>query len=515
MVSGSMNRVVRALRRAAMHGQANSLSDRQLLERFLATHEEAAFEALVRRHGPMVLGVCRRVLEHAQDAEDAYQATFLILVRKATSILLRETLASWLYGVAYRTAQKARVAAARRRVKEKQMARPEAIDDAPWQDLRPLIDRELNSLPEKYREPLLLCDLQGASRKAAALRLGWSEGTLSGRLSRARDLLARRLASHGVTLTGAAVAVALSSNAASACVPAALVLSTVQAATSVAAGTKVAGAVSASVATLTEGVLKAMFTSKMKTASAILLGLGFLGAGAGIYLTPAAAAPAAQETRIGPPPQKAGNGAVPAPEQPNLPLGPPPVQALAKVNADGTLTVKAAVPTMKTGGQIFGKGAGGGMPPMNVVPPGIMPPGMPPPGMMPPKGAAGGFIIGQAGVMASVRTETYDLKSVQVFDTKGQPVDPKVLSKLLKEETVAMATWGQLSDPLHLRVLKEGTLILVLPPMQGQGFGGGVIGPGGPATAPPPAGGAAPIPVIPAGGTQPPGKSTTGGGAGN
>src|SRR6202034_3328115 len=106
------------------------------------------------------------------------------------------------------------------RVKEKQMARPEALNEPGWEDLRPLLDQELNRLPDKYREPLILCDLQGVTRKAAAYQLGWSEGTLSGRLSRARELLAKRLARHGVAFTGMAIAAALSSSEASACVPA-------------------------------------------------------------------------------------------------------------------------------------------------------------------------------------------------------------------------------------------------------------------------------------------------------
>src|SRR5262249_26019760 len=159
------------------------------------------------RHGPMVLGVCRRVLDHAHDAEDAFQATFLVLARKAASIVARDTVGNWLYGVAYRTAHKARVAAARRRLKERQMSRPEALDEDVWRELRPVLDQELNRLPEKYREPVILCDLEGQTRKEAARRLGWPEGTLSGRLSRARVLLAKRLARHGLTLSGGAMAV--------------------------------------------------------------------------------------------------------------------------------------------------------------------------------------------------------------------------------------------------------------------------------------------------------------------
>jgi RNA polymerase sigma factor (sigma-70 family) len=457
MVSSPMNRVLRILRRAALQDNANGLTDRQLLERFLATHEEAAFEALVRRHGPMVLGVCRRVLDHLHDAEDAYQATFLVLASKASSILRRETVANWLYGVAYRTAQKARAAAARRRVKEKHMARPEAFDETGWQDLRPLLDQALNSLPDKYREPLILCDLQGVTRKSAAHQLGWSEGTLSGRLSRARELLAKRLARQGVTLTGVAIAAALSSSEASACVPAPLVLSTVQAATSIAAGKAVAGVASASVAALTKGVLKAMFMTKLKTASAVLLAAGLLVIGAGICLTQPAIAPAAQEPKADP-------AKVDAPLK--LPTGMPPFQALVSLTADGKLTVKSKNMGFKVTGFFMGGAAGGG-------------------GGGGGGGGAGGARPGGAGQGGgfgvnnndAVQTQTYELKDVQVFDTKGKLIDNKNLAKLVKVETVAMANWSQPLDPLHLRLLKEGTLTFVLPAP--QGFGPGMMPPGG------------------------------------
>ena len=170
-------------------------SDGQFLESFIRERDEAAFEALVRRHGPMVLGVCRRVTGHPQDAEDAFQAAFLVLARKAASIRPREHLARWLYGVAYKTALKARTAAARRRARERQVrampqppARPEPSDD-----LRPALDRELSRLPEKYRLPVVLCELEGRTCKEAARQLGVSEGVVSVRLVRARAKLAERL----------------------------------------------------------------------------------------------------------------------------------------------------------------------------------------------------------------------------------------------------------------------------------------------------------------------------------
>jgi len=263
------------------------LTDGQLLECFLGRRDEAAFEALVRRHGPMVLGVCRRVLHNQHDAEDAFQATFLVLVRKAASIVPRELVGNWLYGVAHRTALAAKVANARRRLKERlvrDMPRPEALAEATEQDWLPLLDQELSRLPDKYRVPVVLCELEGRARKEVARQLRLAEGTLSSRLATARKLLAQRLARHGIALSCGVLAAALAPNGASACVPTPLAASTVKAATLVAAG-KAAGAVSAPVAALTEGVLKAMFLTKLKIVTALLLlvGVSLVGAGAAAY----------------------------------------------------------------------------------------------------------------------------------------------------------------------------------------------------------------------------------------
>jgi RNA polymerase sigma-70 factor (ECF subfamily) len=258
------------------------MTDGQLLQGFVAHRDEAAFEALVRRHGPMVWGVCQRLLRNHQDAEDAFQATFLVLVRKAAAIASRELLANWLYGVAYRTALKARAANARRQARERQvpaMPEPEAVPQGLWHDLRPLLDQELSRLPDKYRVAIILCDLDGKTRQEAARQLGWPEGTVAGRLARARALLARRLTRQGVVLSGGSLAVVLAQGAASACVPTTLVASTVQAAGLFAAG-QAAGAcgISTSVAALTEGVVQAMFLTKLKTATALVLGLGAVAA---------------------------------------------------------------------------------------------------------------------------------------------------------------------------------------------------------------------------------------------
>ena len=212
MATGQDNSVIRHLRRAALLRDAGDMTDGQLLEAFVSARDEGAFEELLRRHGPMVLGVCRRVLGSPHDAEDAFQATFLVLVRKAAALTGRATVGNWLYGVAYHTALKARAANARRRLKERQggeMRRQEVPPEQVWNELRPLLDQELSRLPDKYREAVVLCDLEGKTRKEAARQLGWPPGTLACRLARARVLLARRLTARGLALSGGALAAAL------------------------------------------------------------------------------------------------------------------------------------------------------------------------------------------------------------------------------------------------------------------------------------------------------------------
>jgi RNA polymerase sigma factor (sigma-70 family) len=265
-------------------------TDAQLLAGFRDGGEQAAFAALVRRHGPMVLGVCRRLLGHAQDAEDAFQATFLILARKAASVARGEALAGWLYRVAYRTALEARAALARRRARERQvdkMPEPEAAP-AEAQDWRPLLDRELDALPKKYRVAVVLCDLEGKTRREAARVLGLPENTFSSHLSRARRLLAKRLTRRGLSLSGGALAVALSEGAASAAVPAPLMSATVRAAVPIAAGQ---AAVATPAALLMNEVLKAMLMTKLKFALTAVMMAAVLGAGGLLYRAAGQTAP--------------------------------------------------------------------------------------------------------------------------------------------------------------------------------------------------------------------------------
>ncbi len=259
------------------HG-AEGQTDGQLLGQFLARRDEAAFAALVRRHGPMVLGVCRRLLRDTHDAEDAFQATFIVLVRKAASLTSRAVLGDWLHGVARRTALNARRTAARRRHHEKAMARSEAPGEEVDDDRLSLLDEALSRLPEKYRLPIVLCELEGRTRREAAERLGWPEGTVAGRLARGRALLARRLLRQGLALPVATLTAGFS--VATAFVPAPLVLSTLKAAMGIAAGPAVTtGALSAPVAALAEGVLRSMFLTKLKLVVVVLFLTALLGAG--------------------------------------------------------------------------------------------------------------------------------------------------------------------------------------------------------------------------------------------
>jgi RNA polymerase sigma factor (sigma-70 family) len=273
MKASSAQMVLDCLRKAVQPDGAGP-TDGQLLRQYVTRRDESAFALLVRRHGPMVLAVCRRMLRHAQDAEDAFQATFVILARKGHRIDGRQTLGGWLHGVAYRVALDVRRRTARHQSKECQvedMPQPTVLPEEPTRDLLGLLDRELARLPDKYRLPVVLCELEGRSRKEAARQLGLPEGTLSSRLATARKTLARRMAGYGAAVTAASLDVLFASEACAACVPAALLSSTIRAA---------GGAIPATVAALAEGVLKAMFLAKIKPTVLTLLMTVCLSAGA-------------------------------------------------------------------------------------------------------------------------------------------------------------------------------------------------------------------------------------------
>jgi RNA polymerase sigma factor (sigma-70 family) len=281
MHDGGIRAALRHLRTLAAVRPAAALSDGDLLGRFAETHDEAAFTVLVERHGPMVLGVCRRVLGHAQDAEDACQATFLVLVRKAASVRRRGSVASWLYGVAVRAARKLRASRARQargHAYSERVAAGTVADDLSWREARAVLDEELLRLPEKYRAPLVLCYLEGLTRDEAARRLGLNLNRLRGRLDYARGLLRARLTRRGVGLSAALLAGLAGQEA-----PAALrVVSTGKAAALIAAGRALpAGLVPARVAALTEGTVRAMFLKNLLSAVAASLLLAGLGVGVG------------------------------------------------------------------------------------------------------------------------------------------------------------------------------------------------------------------------------------------
>jgi RNA polymerase sigma factor (sigma-70 family) len=314
MTTSPIKTVFQHLRKAVLWREVEASTDGQLLQRFLERRDETAFEALVFRHGPMVLGVCQRVLGNADDAEDAFQAAFLILVRKAGSIARAELLGNWLYGVAYRTALEARVKRARRRSHEKQvkdMPHPAVGPEADRTELAALLDHELNRLPDKYRVPVVLCDLTGGTRKEVAQQLGLPEGTLSSRLATAHKLLAKRLARYGLVVSGGVLATTLAQTAA-ASVPAALVLSTVHAAAGTAAGKAMTTAVvSNRVVQLMEGVLKTMFIQKIKTLMMVLLAILIFGGGLLAYRTSLGTAAAQEEQTQSPVPMPGNKGGTP------------------------------------------------------------------------------------------------------------------------------------------------------------------------------------------------------------
>jgi RNA polymerase sigma factor (sigma-70 family) len=269
--------ILRHLRKLTELHETEQLPDGELVRRFLVERDEAAFEALLRRHGAMVLGVCRRVLGNEQDAEDAFQATFLLLTRKAASLRSQSSVGPWLHGVAHRVALKARTRAGRRRFHEAQAgssprAGPDVLVEVTLREAEALLDEELARLPEKYRAPLVLCCLEGKSRTEAAGLLGWPVRLLKSRLAEARELLRRRLARRDLVLALPLLAALLARQSASAAVPPALAAAAARAATST-------GVVPASVVALTEGVLQAMWISKTKLAAAFLLAVVLLGAG--------------------------------------------------------------------------------------------------------------------------------------------------------------------------------------------------------------------------------------------
>ncbi len=291
MATSPLNRVIQHVL-ADVGPDGAEMTDGELLTRFLRGRDHDALAALVRRHASMVWGVCCRLLQNRHDAEDAFQATFLVLVRKS-AVVPRLAVANWLYGVARQTSVRLRATSAKRRRRESQVVNmPEpSVAEYPDADLQIVLDEELSRLPDHYRGVIVLCDLEDLTRKEAARQLGIAEGSVASRLARARAMLAKRLTRRGVALSAGSIAAAGSATSA----PPALVASTIQAATLLAAG-QAAGVVSASVASLTDGVVKAMFASKFKSVVTVILvvGLTLGGIGAGISLSTNSSAVAQQ-----------------------------------------------------------------------------------------------------------------------------------------------------------------------------------------------------------------------------
>lgn len=264
-------------------------ADSTLLRRFLDRGDEAAFSILVKRHGPVVMRVCRQVLGNQEDAEDAFQATFLVLARKAASVRQGEALAAWLYRVAYHIAVQARSRSAKRQVYEKEVAamrKEETVNLSDWDDVWPVLHDEVNRLPAKLRTPVVLCYLNGKTNEEAADQLKWPVGTVKTRLSQGRDMLRDRLSRRGVVIPfGLLGAALLAETQATAAVPATLVAATVRAAALASAGQAAAVAgVSAQVASLADQAVATLFIGKVKTlAASVALSLGVAAGGVGVW----------------------------------------------------------------------------------------------------------------------------------------------------------------------------------------------------------------------------------------
>jgi RNA polymerase sigma factor (sigma-70 family) len=291
------------LRRLAAVEPAEPVCDHDLLDRFVGGRDEAAFATLLRRHGPMVLRVCRGVLHDPHDADDAFQATFLVLFRKAAAIRKRPSVASWLYKVAYRAATRVRAEAFDRQRREARAAKriPDSTDAMTWRELREVLDAELLRLPERLRAPLLLCCLEGLARDEAARQLGWTLATLRRRLQRGREVLRARLLKRGVAPAAALGVALLGSDVEALPLPAALVQATLQA---------TAGHPSARVASLTAAVLRSMLIARLKLGAALVLLFGALAAGAGWTARQASRPPSAGDSLL----------VAPDPGQPVAPL---------------------------------------------------------------------------------------------------------------------------------------------------------------------------------------------------
>jgi RNA polymerase sigma factor (sigma-70 family) len=438
VTDGRLQSVISYLRQAVAPGRPPDVSDAELLERFAALGDQSAFELLVWRHSRAVLGVCRRVLRHHHDAEDAFQAAFLALARRASSIRGRESVGGWLYRVAYRVALKAGARTSRRSAHERPLAEgleapgPDPGAEAEGRELGRALDEQVNRLPAKYREVVALCCLGGKSRAEAARELGCSVGAVESRLARARARLRAGLARRGLAVPAAFLAAGLGGAAVA---PAATVTEVVRAAALVAAGRAVpAGVVPARVAALTEGVLRAMQIASWKRILTVCVVAGAVALAAGLA---ALRVPAASDPRT---PKKAENVGKEELKtaDPQLSSTPLPYPALAVLDHKGRVAITRAFPRAPwswTGAGEFQRGAPG------------------------------------PGLTAPARvTWHFRLEQVRGFDTSGKKVEAKDLTRRLRRKvTVLVSADGKPVDPLHLRLFKDGLLVLVVAPERQAG----------------------------------------------
>ena len=312
MAHQPINRVISQLCNRFGEPADGLVADQVLLCQFAEQKDEIAFAQLMDRHGDLVWGVCQRILGHVQDAEDAFQATFLVLARKAAAIAKKASLRCWLHGVANRVALNAKRAAAVRQDREgrsEPRLHGNISEELTWKEVRQVLDEEAARLPEKYRLPLLLCYLDGKTQDEAARQLGWGRDVFRGRLDRGRERLHQRLAQRGLGLSAALTAMLVAQGVSKAAVPAALKTATIEAAT-----LSAAGSISAPVAALVEGVLRSMLLTKIKWTAALVLSFSVLIAGAGLVVQPA--------------------GAVTEPDAPQVAQAPQPKPSRPKVRLD-------------------------------------------------------------------------------------------------------------------------------------------------------------------------------------
>ncbi len=341
-----MDTLLRYLRNLVAVEDARKLDDQALLRRFVDHRDEAAFAALVDRHAPLVLAACRRLLASEQDAEDVLQATFLVLVRRAGSIRKHESVGSFLYGTAYLLARKARASETRRKERERAVAEAQPASAPPrtWDDLGPVLDEELQALPDKYRAPLLLCGLQGKTRDEAARELGWAPGAVKIRLERGRELLRSRLARRGIALSVAF----LVTSVATAAVPVRTVAGVVEQSLRFAAGQPVNAPAALEQAT---GLLRELAVTKVRLIAALAAGVLAVGLGIGGFAltsdrnTP----PVVDSTASAPPPSSPTVKPDRPPEpEPRPPLTTPPVKAQPKSGATFAAVLRDVEPGKRT-----------------------------------------------------------------------------------------------------------------------------------------------------------------------